>query len=83
MRNHGYALSESDSGESALLLWIIDYNIPNDDSIKLANQYFLNNIEAFAGWDVDSGDTNVIIGIVDSGTDWDHPDLQDNIFLGC
>ena len=54
--------------------------IPNDDSIKMANQYYLNNIEAFAGWDVDSGDTNIIIGIVDSGTDWDHPDLTNNIY---
>ena len=53
---------------------------PNDDSIKLANQYYLNNIQAYAGWDVDSGDTNVIIGIVDSGTDWDHPDLANNIY---
>ena len=50
---------------------------PNDPSI--GSQYFLNKIQAPAGWDIQQGDTNVVIGIVDSGTDWDHPDLAANI----
>ncbi|HMR41203.1 MAG TPA: S8 family serine peptidase, partial [Ignavibacteria bacterium] len=50
---------------------------PNDPS--LGSQYFLNKIQAPAGWDIQQGDTNVVIGIVDSGTDWDHPDLAANI----
>jgi hypothetical protein len=54
----------------------LDYT-PNDPSI--ASQYFLGKINAYNGWDVNKGDTNVVIGIVDSGTDWDHPDLQANI----
>ena len=53
-----------------------DFN-PNDPS--LASQYFLGKISAYDAWDVIKGDTNVVIGIVDSGTDWDHPDLQANI----
>jgi len=50
---------------------------PNDPSI--GSQYFLNKIQANAGWDIQQGDTNVVIGIVDTGTDWDHPDLIGNI----
>jgi serine protease len=50
---------------------------PNDPS--LAQQYYINRIQAIAGWDVQQGDTNVVIGIVDSGIDWDHPDLAANI----
>jgi len=50
---------------------------PNDPSI--GSQYFLNKIQAQAGWDLQQGDTNVVIGIVDTGTDWDHPDLIGNI----
>ena len=52
---------------------------PNDPSI--GSQYFINKIQAPAGWDIQQGDTNVVIGIVDSGTDWDHPDLAANIKL--
>ncbi len=52
---------------------------PNDPS--LGSQYFINKIQAPAGWDIQQGDTNVVIGIVDSGTDWDHPDLAANIKL--
>lgn len=52
---------------------------PNDPSI--GQQYFLTKIQAFSAWDISHGDTNVVIGIVDSGTDWNHPDLQANLQL--
>lgn len=50
---------------------------PNDPS--LGSQYFINRIQCTAGWDIQQGDTNVVIGIIDTGTDWDHPDLAGNI----
>lgn len=43
------------------------------------NQYFLGKIQAYAAWDISKGDTNVVIGIVDTGTDINHPDLEPNI----
>ncbi len=52
---------------------------PNDPQI--GQQYFLTRIAAYTGWDVQQGDTNVVIGIVDSGIDWDHPDIQANVKL--
>jgi serine protease len=50
---------------------------PNDPGISL--QYFLNNIKAYDAWNISKGDTNIVIGIVDTGTDWDHPDLINSI----
>jgi serine protease len=52
---------------------------PNDPNLGNAGQYFLTKVQAFAAWDISKGDTNIVIGIVDSGTDWDHPDLINNI----
>ena len=42
-------------------------------------QTFLTKINAYNGWNTSVGDTNVVIGIVDSGSDIDHPDLIGNI----
>lgn len=50
---------------------------PNDPGT--ASQYFLTNINAYAAWDIHKGDTNTVVGITDTGTDINHPDLQSNI----
>ena len=50
---------------------------PNDPTI--GNQYFLGKIQAYAAWDIQQGDTNVVIGITDTGSDLDHPDLEPNL----
>jgi len=50
---------------------------PNDPS--LGSQYAITKINALNAWNVWQGDTNTVIGIVDTGTDWDHPDLVNNI----
>lgn len=58
--------------------------IPNDPSANSTSgttgqQSYFNRIRAFAAWDLalggSQGNANVVIGIVDSGTDTDHPDL--------
>lgn len=51
--------------------------IPNDPSV--GNQYHIAKIAAYTAWDISQGDTNVVIGIIDSGSDLDHPDLAANI----
>jgi serine protease len=51
--------------------------VPNDT--LLVNQYQLINIHAFQGWDISKGDTNIVVGITDTGTDMDHPDLVNQI----
>ena len=54
---------------------------PNDPQI--GSQYALTNIQAEAAWGVNSstarGDTNIVIGITDTGVDPNHADLKNNI----
>jgi len=51
--------------------------IPNDPFID--NQYSLGLIQAFEAWAIHQGDTNQVIGISDTGTDLNHPDLINSI----
>jgi subtilisin family serine protease len=53
-------------------------SVPNDPSYS--QQFSLPLIKAPAAWDITTGDTTVIIGIVDTGVDWPHPDLAANIW---
>jgi|GEM_PF-1808488 len=63
--------------------------IPNDPSY--GDQWALNNtgqnggtpdadIDAPEAWDITTGDTNIVVGVLDSGIDYNHPDLADNIW---
>lgn len=52
--------------------------VPNDEFLY-RNQAYYQNIQLFEGWDISRGDSNMVIGLPDSGTDPDHPDLVNNI----
>jgi len=41
-------------------------------------QWYLNAIKAYEAWDIEQGDTSVVIAIVDTGSDMDHDDLIDD-----
>ena len=43
-------------------------------------QWALKRIKADSAWTVTQGDSTIIIGIDDSGVQWDHPDLYQNIW---
>lgn len=51
---------------------------PNDPSTS--QQYYLDLINAYEAWDVTQGSEEVVIAIIDSGGDLDHPDLAANIY---
>ena len=53
---------------------------PNDPSFSTSQQY-LNIIKASEAWDINTGNEKIIIAIVDTGIDWEHPDLADNIWI--
>lgn len=52
---------------------------PNDPNFSM--QWWLTNIKAQQAWDITQGDSSVVIGIVDSGVEWAHPDLSQNIYI--
>ena len=51
---------------------------PNDPLFH--DQTFMGKIQAVQAWDVQHGNSDVIIAIVDNGADWNHPDLNANIW---
>ncbi|MES2418450.1 MAG: S8 family serine peptidase [Bacteroidota bacterium] len=53
--------------------------VPNDPGY--ANQSYLTKLQVTQAWDVLKDAGNVIIGIVDSGSDLQHEDLAANIYL--
>jgi len=54
---------------------------PDDPLYQSGDQWYLDAVNAPAAWDSTTGDTTQIIGIIDTGVDWHHPDLDDNIWV--
>ena len=52
---------------------------PNDP--LLVSQWAIKKIDAEKAWDFETGSDDVIVGIVDSGVKWNHPDLAANIYI--
>ncbi|RMD50602.1 hypothetical protein D6827_03700, partial [Candidatus Parcubacteria bacterium] len=47
----------------------------------LGRQWYLGKIEAYDAWDDQTGDKTVVVAVLDTGVDLDHPDLEDNIWI--
>lgn len=54
---------------------------PNDPKYLDGTQWYLNKISAPQAWDLSTGSEEIVIAIIDTGVDWDHPDLADNIWM--
>ncbi|WP_192894645.1 S8 family serine peptidase [Paenibacillus contaminans] len=54
---------------------------PNDPLIS--NQSYLQQIHAYEAWDIAKSNTDIIIAVVDTGVDLEHPDLKDNLVPGA
>ncbi|PDO10272.1 MAG: hypothetical protein BLM47_07895 [Candidatus Reconcilbacillus cellulovorans] len=55
--------------------------VPND-SLYLRYQWNLPQIAADRGWDISKGSDDVLVAVVDTGVDRDHPDLNGRIRPG-
>jgi len=52
---------------------------PNDT--EFSKQWGLKKIEAEKAWDYSQGSSDVIVAVLDTGIDYNHPDLKDNIWI--
>ncbi|EER12347.1 Thermophilic serine proteinase precursor, putative [Perkinsus marinus ATCC 50983] len=55
-----------------------DSTVPNDPSYILQYQHPLVNMPQ--AWDVTTGDRSLVVALIDSGIDYSHPDLANNIW---
>jgi len=63
-------------------VWALPLEIdPNDPN--WTNQYWVSslNMNLRGAWDLETGSDQIIIGLVDSGVGYRHPDLEDNIWV--
>jgi len=59
---------------------VVEYNtfvefcgMPNDTYI--GNQWYLDRVNVFSAWSITMGSSDVIVGVIDSGVDWEHDDI--------
>ena len=85
-----YASDENVSYAEPNYRYYYNDKIPND--ARFGEQWALHNtgqtggtpdadIDAPEAWEIQTGDPNVIVGILDTGVDLDHPDLAANIWI--
>lgn len=73
------ALNEVESVDFAAPNGILKVSaVPNDP--ELNNQREFNKIRARQAWDITTGSHDVLVGVIDTGVDYRHPDLVDNIW---
>ena len=52
--------------------------VPNDS--YYSELWGMNKISMPEAWDTQEGDSDIIVGVLDSGIDWSHEDLKENIW---
>ena len=58
--------------------WYAIDTVPNDP--RFGELWGMDKIEAPAAWDAHVGSGEIIVGVIDSGVDFNHPDLVDNMW---
>ena len=61
------------------LLYINDIN-PDDPYFRNGNLWGIEKINAPSAWDVSTGSKDVVVCVIDTGVDYNHQDLADNMW---
>lgn len=71
-------MAQNSNVEFAEPYWIPELLGSYNDPL-IANQYYLATIKADSTYSITEGDTNIVVGVVDTGVDIYHDDLKDAI----
>lgn len=56
--------------------------VPNDPEAQFGQkQFHLAQINVYDAWNVTKGEEDIVIGVIDTGADLDHEDLEGNLYL--
>jgi len=55
--------------------------VPNDPDF--IQQYYMRQVEAMGAWDISLGSAEVIVAVLDSGIDYENPDLKHNVWVNA
>ena len=58
----------------------VDLDDFNDPMIN--DQYSLKKVDAFSAWNINQGNSDTVIAIIDTGVDSEHPDLKEKMLEG-
>ncbi len=70
--------------EANIIYSIVSYKLPDqyEDVYEMKNnQWGLERINSHYGWEKETGLEETVIAIIDSGIDYDHPDLAPNMWV--
>lgn len=56
--------------------------LPNDPGVVSGQAWHLAKVQAPAAWETTPGNTNVVVAVLDSGAQLNHPDLSDRLLPG-
>lgn len=59
--------------------YIIASAATSPDDMLIEKQWGLDKINLFDAWDIETGNANVLVGVVDTGIDISHPDLVNRV----
>ena len=65
-------------------MYPVDETYPNDPLFGpdyWTQQWWLYQIDAPKAWDITTGDPTVAVAGIDTGVDWDHPDIEPNLWI--
>ncbi|CAH0343820.1 S8 family peptidase [Bacillus sp. CECT 9360] len=74
--------NEVDYAEPNYLYLQNQINLPNDLLYREQYQWNLPVIQTESGWDVSRGDEDIVIAVIDTGVDLNHPDLRRRVTEG-
>ena len=78
-------LEEVVYAEPYYLLKPLDTYVPNDPAAESdkGEQDYLATVHAYEAWAIEKGSADMIIGILDTGVEFGHQDLTDNLYVNA